>query len=408
MDFEVTFSKEMEAFRSEVVAWMDQHAPFQMRSSDPREYPKEHWEAREKFRQDLGHKGWLYPTGNPRYGGGGLTVEHAVVLYQEMEKRNLAGLQDLGARTIVSGAQVFGSEEQKNYWTPKFMQGDADAWQLLTEPQGGSDLASARTSAILDGDDYIVNGQKIFVGNERVAEYGMAIVNSDPSGARHRNLSYLIIPLQAPGVTIQPLYLLSGSGRGETPSLHKNIVFFDDVRIPVFNRIGGHNEGWKVASINMEMEHGGSGNIGEDHTFNRLISALKEIEFNGKPLIEDDEVRDILGELMIERATLRLFGLRNYWMQMTKVPMEHEGPQLSYWTKSRSHAFAKKIQDMLGMLTLTRDPKYRIAEGYLELWQRSCFVEVHYGGGLNIQATVMARRLALGRNAKEEATHIVQ
>jgi len=175
------------------------------------------------------------------------------------------------------------------------------------------------------------------------------------------------------------------------------------VRIPVFNRIGAHNQGWEVASINMELEHGGGGNIAEDRTFNRLIGVLKELEWDGRPLIQDPEVRDLLGEVVQERETLRLFGLRNYWGAQTKQRMEHEGPQLSYWTKKNSHAFAHKIQEMLGMYTLTRDPKYAVAQGYLELWQRSCFVEVHYGGGLNIQATVMARRLGLGRNSREEA-----
>src|SRR5438046_2548209 len=145
----------------------------------------------------------------------------------------MGGMQDLGARTAVYGMQVFGTEEQKDYWIPKFMKGEADSWQLLTEPQGGSDLASARTTAVLDGDDYVVNGQKIFVGSQHVMEYGFAIVNSDPTGPRHRNLSYLIVPLDAPGVTIQPLYLLGTTG-GEASSQHKNIVFLDDVRVPVF------------------------------------------------------------------------------------------------------------------------------------------------------------------------------
>jgi alkylation response protein AidB-like acyl-CoA dehydrogenase len=402
MDFVVSFSSEIEAFRQEVSTWMDANAPHTVVSSDPKDYTKDYWEGRDDFRRKLGHKGWLYPTGNPKYGGGGLTVEHAVIIAQEMEKRNIGNLLDLGGRTAVYGMQVFGSEEQKNHWIPLFMKGEADAWQLLTEPQGGSDLASARTTAILDGDEYVVNGQKIFVGDEHKAKYGTAIVMSDPQGARHRNLSYLIIPLDAPGLTIQPLYLLSGSGRGERAGGHKNIVFFDDVRIPVFNRIGGHNQGWEVAGINMEMEHGGSGNITDDRTFKRVIEALGEVQWDGKPLMQDQEARDLLGELHQERETHRLFGLRNYYMSMSKIRMGHEGPQYSFWTKSRSHFYANSIQDMLGHFAVNRDPKYAVQQGFLELWQRGCFVEVHYGGGLNIQATVMARRLAIGRNTAEE------
>jgi hypothetical protein len=371
-------------------------------SSDPRDFSREDNAKLDAFRRALGHKGWLYPTSNPKYGGGGLTVEHAVVITQEMEKRNVLVGADLGARTAVAGFEKYGSEEQRNHWLPLFMKGDADSWQLLTEPQGGSDLASAKTTAILDGDDYIVNGQKIFVGDDYAPAYGTAIVMSDPKGARHQNLSYLLIPLDAPGVTIQPLFLLNSA----PPAGHKNIVFFDDVRIPVFNRIGGHNQGWSVAALNMEMEHGGSGNIREDQNRSRLIRALQELTYEGKPLIEDSDIRDILGETLREREIQRLFGLRNYWLSRSKAGAGHESPQLSYWNKTRAHSFALKMKDLLGHYALTRDPKYLVAQGYLEAYQRGVFPTVHAGGGLNIQATVVARRLGIGRNTREEGVVI--
>jgi hypothetical protein len=399
VDFEVSFSPELEEFRKEVSAWMDANAPGLTRSSDPRDITADDHDKVAAFRKALGSKGWLYPTSNPKYGGGGLSVEHAVVISQEMEKRDHTVGSGLGSRTAVAGMAKFGTDEQKDYWIPKFMKGEADSWQLLTEPQGGSDLASAKTTAILDGDDYVVNGQKIFVGDDDHPEFGTAIVMSDPKGPRHGNLSYLIVPLDSPGVTIQPLYLLNSA----PPSGHKNIVFFDDVRIPVFNRIGGHNQGWSVAALNMEMEHGGSGNINEDMNLKRLIQTLHEIEWDGKPLIQDPDIRDLLGELMAQREVQRLFGLRNYWLFRSKAGSGHEGPQLSYWNKSRAHAFAIKMKEMLGHYALTRDPKYMVAEGYLEFFQRNVFVSVHAAGGLNIQATIVARRLGIGRNVREES-----
>jgi len=399
VDFEVSFSPELEDFRKEVSAWMDANAPKLTRSSDPRDITAEDDAKEAAFRKALGAKGWLFPTSNPKYGGGGLSVEHAVVIHQEMEKRHTLVGSGLGARTAVQGFLKYGSEEQQNYWIPKFMKGEADSWQLLTEPQGGSDLASAKTTAILDGDDYVVNGQKIFVGEDYAPEFGTAIVMSDPQGARHNNLSYLLVPLDAPGVTIQPLFLLNSS----PPSGHKNIVFLDDVRIPVFNRIGGHNQGWSVAALNMEMEHGGSGNIGEDQNLARLINVLKEMQWDGKPLIEDPDARDLLGDLLQMREITRLFGLRNYWLSRSKAGTGHEGPQLSYWNKSRAHSFALKMKELLGHYALTRDPKYVVAQGYLESYQRSVFVSVHAAGGLNIQATIVARRLGIGRNTREES-----
>jgi alkylation response protein AidB-like acyl-CoA dehydrogenase len=406
MDFEVSFSAELEAFRKEVNAWLDANAPKGglRQTSDPREISPDDNEKTDAFRLALGAKGWLYPTSNPRYGGGGLSVDHAVVISQELAKRNVTVGADLGARTAVAGFEKYGSEEQKNHWLPMFMKGQADSWQFLTEPQGGSDLASAKTTAILDGDDYIVNGQKIFVGDDYAPAFGTAIVMSDPQGPRHANLSYLLIPTDAPGVTIQPLYLLSSA----PPMGRKNIVFFDDVRVPVFNRIGGHNQGWQVAALNMEMEHGGSGNIHEDMNLKRLVQSLKELEWDGKPLIEDPDIRELLGELLAQREVTRLFGLRNYWLARSHAGSGHEGPQLSYWNKSRAHAFALKMKELLGHYALTRDPKYVVAQGYLESYQRSVFVAVHAAGGLNIQATIVARRLGIGRNVREESPVIDQ
>src|SRR5438128_1393039 len=140
MDFEVTFSPEIEAFRKEVSGWIDANLPSLVYSSNMQEYDAVDWEQRVAFRKALGAKGWLYPTSNPKYGGGGLSVDHAVVISQELEKRNVVGLQELGGRMIASTLQAFGSDEQKNHWIPQMMKGDVDAWQLLTEPQGGSDL----------------------------------------------------------------------------------------------------------------------------------------------------------------------------------------------------------------------------------------------------------------------------
>jgi alkylation response protein AidB-like acyl-CoA dehydrogenase len=402
MDFEVSFSSELEAFRKEVNAWLDANAPALVQSSDPRDVTPDDNEKRDSFRRALGHQGWLYPTSDPRYGGGGLSVDHAVVITQELDRRGVLVGADLGARTAVAGMQKYGSEEQKNHWLPLFMKGDADSWQFLTEPQGGSDLASAKTTAILDGDDYVVNGQKIFVGDDYAPAFGTAIVMSDPQGARHNNLSYLLVPTDAPGVTIQPLYLLSSA----PPMGRKNIVFFDDVRIPVFNRIGGHNQGWAVAALNMEMEHGGSGNIREDQNMSRIVQALKDMPLNGKPMIEDPDTRDTLGDTLTQREIQRLFGLRNYWLSRSKAGAGHESPQLSYWNKTRAHSFALHMKDLFGQYALTRDPKYVIADGFLEAYQRGVFPTVHAGGGLNIQATIVARRLGVGRNTREEGVVI--
>ena len=173
--------------------------------------------------------------------------------------------------------------------------------------------------------------------------------------------------------------------------------------MPAFRRIGDENDGWRVANTNMELEHGGEGDIGSDRMLERLIAVLRQLQWNDRPLLEDPEVRDLLGEVIQDRETERLFGLRNYWMRHANVRMSHEGAQLTYWRKGHVHRFVRRIQEMIGFYALTRDPKYVVAQGFLELAQRSCFVTVHAGGGYNIQATIVSRRLGIGRTAREEA-----
>jgi len=154
------------------------------------------------------------------------------------------------------------------------------------------------------------------------------------------------------------------------------------------------------------MEHGGSGNIREDMNMSRIVNALQTMQLDGKPMIEDQDTRDTLGETLSEREIQRLFGLRNYWLSRSKAGAGHESPQLSYWNKTRAHSFALNMKRLFGPYALSRDPKYLVADGYLEAYQRGVFPTVHAGGGLNIQATIVARRLGVGRNTREEGVVI--
>ncbi len=250
MDFDLDYSEEQEEFRKEVRAWLETHVPRVELPPDSADLTEEHYEIGKAFRRDLGAKGWLAPTWPKEFGGGGLTADHAVVINEELAGYDIPPLGDLGLVISAPAILVHGTDEQKQRYLPEILKGHAITWQVFTEPDAGSDLASLKTRGVRDGDDYVINGQKQFVGTGVTPDYLYTLVNTDPTGPRHENLSAFMVPAESKGVTIQNMDLIAGGT--------KRFVFFDNVRVPTDTLIGRENEGWWVAQTTVSLE-GGSG-----------------------------------------------------------------------------------------------------------------------------------------------------
>ena len=252
MDFEVhmTYSGEQEAFRKEVRAWLGENAP-KMEFPDEVEMTEEHLAAYKEWQRRLGGRGWIVPTASKELGGAGLTPQHVVVINEELISR---GLQPGGPGNLMPAIMVHGTEEQKRRFVRPTYAGEVTVWQVFTEPEAGSDLASLRTRAVRDGDEYVVNGSKQFVGSRRTPDYLFTLVNTNPEAPRHENISLMMIPAQLPGITIAPMDLIGGGG--------KQFVFFDNARVPADSLIGEEGKGWAMANTTLEMEHGGRGSPG--------------------------------------------------------------------------------------------------------------------------------------------------
>ena len=406
MDFEPRYTPEQQEFRREVKGWLAENLP------DGLEYPADSmdlsYEGYLKLRdigRMLGSKGWLWPTAPTEYGGGGLSIDHAIVIEEELDSYDLSlpPYYDSGGRLGGASVLVWGSEEQKDRFLPPIFKGEVRTWQLLTEPGAGSDLAGAQMSATRDGDDYVLNGQKVYVGSSHGAEMLWTIARTDPDGARHRNLSWFMVPTDTEGITIQPMDLLITSGEGGAGTGEKNTIFFDDVRVPAFNLIGGENNGWQVATTHLELEHGSGGSIRRNRMVDRLFEYATELKRNGKPLSADAETRDLLVDVYVEAEISRLFGLRNYWMRHARQELRHEGPQHSLYRKQSGLRAAEAMLKALGPYALTNDPKWDMSEGHMEVFQRSSIVAMHPGGTAEIQKVIMARRLGIGRQTRERA-----
>ncbi len=400
MDFTVSADPEhVVQFRKEVSAWLAE----QMRGAEHLRWSAS-WSTREndgeyKFRrglaEKLGAKGWLFPIYPKEYGGAGLTVDHQMVLETELVKYglSLSHVFYTLARIVAPVLIRWGTEEQKREFLPAITRAEISVWQVLTEPHGGSDVANCQTKAIRDGDDYIVNGQKVMVGHHLPPDYLWTLVCTNPQGKRHENLGWLHIPANLPGITIQHMYLMMGI---------KNAVFFDNVRVPAKYLIGGENNGWKVANTHMELEHGGDGKIGVDPVVERVVEYCQKNFIAGKPLIEDDKVRDVIADIMIELNTLRRFNQRNFWHRFAKIPHPYGGVQQRYFQRMTRVRNAERLQQILGCDALVQDLSVHEVVDF-EYCVRSGPGQLHGGGTLDTDRLIFARRLGLGRPTQEKA-----
>lgn len=406
MDFELEWTPEQDAFRKEARAWIEANVPDIPDHPDPANLTREEYELQREFGRRLGAKGWLYPTMPAEYGGGGLSMELAMALEEELDRYNmpLPPYYDTGGKLGGVAILVWGTEEQKAHFLPMILRGEIRTWQLLTEPESGSDLASVRTTAIRDGDEYVVNGTKIFVGSSHGAEYSWMIVVTDPDAPRHENLGWLMMPMDLPGITVEQMDLLFVGGERGAASGIKNTVYFDNVRVPAFNLVGGEGNGWKVAGTHLEIEHGLLRSaVRDDPLTERVFDYARNAKRGGRPLLEDQDVRDRLVDFYIDAEVTRLLHFRNYAWRGQGRQLTYEGAQAYLYQKRGQLSKARAVLDVMGPQALVEAPDvWAVAGGHVEVHQRGSIVDQHPGGTAEIQRVIIARRLGIGRDVREE------
>jgi alkylation response protein AidB-like acyl-CoA dehydrogenase len=352
------------------------------------------YEFRRRLARSLGERGWLFPTYPIEYGGAGLTPEHQGVIDSELGRYGLklSLVYYTLARIVAPCILRHGTPEQKARLLPGLTRGEVVSWQVLTEPQSGSDVANCRTTAIRDGDDYVVSGQKVMVGSHHPPDYLWTLVNTNPGGKRHENLSWLYIPAASPGITIQPMTMMMGI---------KNAIFFDQCRVPAALLVGGENNGWKVSSTHLELEHGGAGSISGDPVIDRVVELCGAGE-PGARLIDDLETRRVLAEMLIDTHVSQLLGKRNYWLRLRGSPHPYGGAQYRYYERLLRLRNAERVQRIFGYDALF--PRLDVHEDAdLEHLVRAGPGQLHGGGTMDTDRLVIARRMGIGRSAAEDA-----
>jgi hypothetical protein len=331
-------------------------------------------------------------------------MDMAMIIEEELDRYHLATppYYDTGGRLGSASILVWGTEEQKAHFVPMVTRGEIRTWQLLSEPESGSDLASITTTALREGDDYVINGSKIFVGSNHEAEYSWMIVRTDLKGERHKNLSWFMVPMNLPGITVKPMDLLLVGGERGAASGVKNTIFFDNVHVPAFNLVGGENNGWEVAGTHLEIEHGLLRSaVRTDEMLDRVMAYAQETQRGGEALSSDTDVQDLLVDFYIQSQITRLLHFRNFAYRSQGRQLTYEGPQAYLHQKRSALTKARVILEMMGPRALMSDPDWAVADGHIEVHQRASIVEQHPGGTAEIQRVIMARRLGIGRATSE-------
>lgn len=300
---DLKYPPDAEEFRIEVRAWLAANLPsgwfdqgFELSATERRRFNAD-WPKR------LNSGGWICATWPQEYGGKGLSTMQAVVLAEEFANAKAPMRGDFFGDTLVGPTLLqWGTEEQKREFLPGILGGQIRWCQGFSEPNSGSDLASLKTSAILDGDEWIINGQKVWTTQGHHADYCFLLTRTDPDSPKHKGISYLLVPMKQPGVEVRGITQPDGTAEFCE-------VFFTDARCPVRNVVGGVNNGWKVANSTLAFERGQSATTGY-RRFEEEFRLMREIaHVNGS--IDNADVRQRLIKFYEKIQILRINGLRN-------------------------------------------------------------------------------------------------
>ena len=301
---QLEFSPAEIAFQREVRTFIAENSPENLRSvqDEGHDLSKEDFLS---WHRILAKKGWIAPAWPVEYGGTGWTATERFIWSEELAAADCVGTMPFGLSMVGPVIYTFGTPEQKAKFLPGILSGD-DWWcQGYSEPGAGSDLASLRTKAVRDGDDYVVNGQKTWTTMAQHADWGFFLVRTDSDAKAQEGISFLLIDMKTPGVTVRPIITLGGE--------HEvNEVWLEDVRVPVANRVYEENKGWTCAKFLLAHERTGIAAVARSKRGVEKIKAIARTEQDGdRPLIANPFFKRKISELEIDLTALEFTELRS-------------------------------------------------------------------------------------------------
>jgi len=390
LDF--TLSPDQDAFRRRVRAWLEANIPEDWTKFGLSEVPRpEAYAFLRKWQATLYDAGFIGITWPKEYGGQGLTFVEEMILHQEMALQkappvlNVLGVGMAGPTII-----AYGTEEQKKRYPAKILSCEEIWCQGYSEPNAGSDLASLQTRAAKDGDHWVINGQKVWTSLAHIADWMMLLARTDPDAPKHKGITYFLLDMKTPGVTVKPLKQLTGDAEF-------NEVFFDNVRVHESRVLGGVNNGWAVGLTTLMYERLALGfglQVRLRISVDQLLDMARRMDKNGRSLTKDPVMRQKLAQLWIDTESLKYTGAR----AVTRLLKgELPGPEASagkmMWveTHQRLQELAMEIQGPYSQLA--RGAAAAVDGGvwqYSFLRSRANSIE---GGTTEIQKNIIGERV---------------
>jgi alkylation response protein AidB-like acyl-CoA dehydrogenase len=402
---DLNYPEDAEQFRGEIRAWLEENLPegwfddgFKMSTEERRKF-------HEEWTQKLFDGGWICASWPKEYGGKGLSIMQNVVLNEEFAHAGAPLRADFFGDTLVGPTILqWGTEEQKQEFLPKILSGQISWCQGFSEPDAGSDLAGLKTKAELDGDEWVINGQKIWTTQAQYADYIFLLARTDSNAPKHAGISYLLVPMKQDGIEVRPIVQPDGSAEF-------NEVFFTNVRAPKENVVGGLNNGWKVAMTTLGFERGSSATTSHRRFEKELDSIIETARQNGR--IEDPTIRQQLAQQWSKIQIMRINGYRT----LTAAVHGKKDPGVAalgatnkmFWSESHRDTM-NLAMDILGpyaqVLTATVTEEDEFVPGYgrrrgradypVSITQASFFFsrsETIWGGTAEIQRNIVGERV---------------
>ena len=348
MDF--AFTPEQEALREEVHQFIEDNVtPEILHEIEESGIRNRGPQTREMYRK-IGEKGWIGMSWPREYGGqSGSRIDQYIVEEEFARIGITVGGAGSGAPAILAA----GTEEQKKYFLPGLIRGEIIFALGFTEPQAGADLAGLQCRAVRDGDDFVINGQKMFTTAAHYGTHIYLMARTDPEAPRHRGISIFLVPIDTPGITVRPLWTIQNDPPAPPRTTYgdrrTNEVFFEDVRIPASTMLGEENTGWYVGAMGLNLDRVGASryliSVQRDED---IINWVKENDLDGYGPSQDPAVRDRLAELWIEAQVCRLMTMRSMSLVERGGSFTYEGSAEKVWAPDHGVKTTETIAQILG------------------------------------------------------------
>ena len=383
---EYRFTPEDDHFRDELRQFIRAELPIDWEGGGrwPEEYD---WDFTMHLRGRLAERGWLTMHWPEEYGGHDASPVRSAIYNEELAYLRAPGRDIFGVRMLGPTLMIHGSEEQKQAHLPPIARGEIQWCQGYSEPESGSDLASLSTRAVRDGDEYVINGSKIWTTLAHHSDWIMCLARTDPDAPRHRGISFILVDMKSPGVEVRPVVNMTGG--------HEfNQVIFDNVRVPSSNLVGEENRGWYVAVTLLDFERSG---IDYSAIARRLLDDTREhaghTSRNGVKVTEQPWVRNLLADRYVECEVARLMAYNVAWMQGEGLVPNKEASMSKAFGSETLHRSANSVLEVAGLEgALGRGEKRAPLNGRLpENWMIS-FSHKIAGGTSEVQRGIVAGR----------------